>query len=282
MKHKLVFLALVGAVLGSCSKTSELYKRSDFNSPIFDENYYTNWDGVNEFKTTTVNAHFSNLNSETSHGEVKLTNGNIDYNPNKYVYRDDFSIDNANTFGYNYCLSKTATNKEFKYGITSKLFDGRVWCDHLFQLSRVQVDKSGFAMKFSKYLVNARYLAFSVRGGTDYADPNAFKDEKSNKQISINFTWSFYRKIDDNYEKVSFNLPKVSIPVDDNTTTALVSFMPFLDEDFSSYVNGAEAMSFEWNCNDLNDEVTDDYTIKEKHHLALMLYEVFIGESEWR
>ena len=43
-------------------------------------------------------------------------------------------------------------------------------------------------------------------------------------------------------------------------------------------------MSFEWNSSDERlalRNVTDDYTNKEKHHLALMLYEVFIGDSTW-
>ena len=130
-------------------------------------------------------------------------------------------------------------------------------------------------MRFSKYLLNAKYLAFSARGGSDFATPLS-------KKLSFNLVWSFYRQTEVGYNKVSFKLNNIEIPVDSNSETAFVSFMPFMSEDFSYEIGASEAMSFEWSCNNLPENASDDFNEKEKHHLSLMLYEMFIGESEWR
>ena len=102
--------------------------------------------------------------------------------------------------------------------------------------------------------------------------------------MSVNFIWTFYIHVDEkNYNKVQYQLDNVKIPVDNGGNTTFVNFTPFMGDNFDE-LSGAVAMSFEWNCNDTRlaaKDLTDDYTQKEKHHLALMLYEIFIGDSTW-
>lgn len=279
MKRKILLLTLIPLALAGCSKTDELYRKSQYNSANFDENYYTNWDGVDQIEianTKNYNAQYKVQRSNVNSGVIDLKIGSQDYNENKNVYIDKYSETKEKEFGYNHALSKTADNKVFKYGVTSKLFDGRVWCELQYQLSRVQLDKSGFAMKFNKYLLDAKYLAFSLRGGTDFLDSEEF----GRHDIQIDFTWSFYRQYDDKYEKINYVFKDLVIPVDNSNETAFVycgpGFMDFVDE-----IAGSLAFSIEWSCKDLPENVTDDYTVKEKHHLSLMLYELFIGESVW-
>ena len=279
MKHKILLLCLVSLSLVGCSKTGELYGKSQYNSVNFDDNYYTNWDEVNEIEignTKNYNMQFKVQKSKENSGVIDLKIGSQNYNPNNNVYRDGLSESKENEFGYNNSLSKTTENKEFKYGVTSKLFDGRVWCEGLYNLSRVQLDKSGFAMRFSKYLLDAKYLAFSIRGGTDFKNSEEF----GRHNITIDLYWSFYHLLGDSYEKVCYRFNNLNIPVDNNTETAFVYAGPgFMD--FSDEIVNSEAFSIEWSCHDLPENVTDDYTVKEKHHLSLMLYELFIGESVW-
>lgn len=278
MKRKLICLSIVCLALTGCSKTDELYGRSQYNSSVFDENYYTTWDGVDLINTKEIIGLYSQIKIQKDNEIIDLKNGANDYNPNKLVYIS--TADKNKEFGYNYCLSKTSNNKVFKYGVISKLFDGRVSCEGLYQLSRVQLNKTGFAMKFKKKLLNAKYLAFSVRGGSDFEEP-------LNRHLSFDLVWSFYRPVNqnaqDDFYKVSFKLNNIQIPVDMSSKTAFVSFMPYLAEDFSHEIGESEAMSFEWscNCNNLPENTSDDFNEKEKHHLSLMLYEMFIGESEW-
>lgn len=269
MKRKLLCLGIACLALTGCSKTNELYGRSQYNSSVFDENYYTYWNGVDKINAKEVECQYSQLKVQKSNEIIILKNGENDYNPNKLPYVSSLNKDKE--FGYNNCLSKSTKNKEFKYGITSKLFDGRVTCEGLYQLSRVQLNKTGFAMQFTKYLINAKYLAFSVRGGSNFETP-------LNRDLSFDLVWSFYRKTG---YKASFILKNIQIPVDSNSETAFVSFMPFMGEDFSHEINMSYGMSFEWYCINLPENTSDDFNDKEKHHLSLMLYEMFIGESEW-
>lgn len=280
MKQKILFLCLVSLTLVGCSKTSELYGKSQYNSVNFDENYYLNWDKVDEIEINNrpinYNVDYKVQKSNENSGVIDLKIGSQNYNPENDVYIDKYAEVHDKEFGYNHCMSKTTNNKDFKYGVTSKLFDGRVWCEGLYNLSRVQVNKSGFAMRFTKYLLDAKYLAFSVRGGTDFLDSEEF----GRHNITIDFVWSFYRLNGDAYERINYNFKNLNIPVDNNTETAFVFAGPgFMD--FAYEIGKSEAFSIEWSCYDLPDNVTDDYRIKEKHHLSLMLYELIIGESVW-
>ena len=274
MNKKCILLILTTLALTSCAKTRELYPGDAYNSPIFDENYYVEWDGINNLAISNqVDMPYSNLN--------------LCYDRDNKVVIGTTEIENytwggvkETQFGYNNNLSKV--EKKFAYGVTSKLFDGRVRCEQQYQKSRVQVDKSGFAMYFPKSLVSAKYLGFACRGGTDFPQGEEFPTS----DLKANFVWSFYiHKENGEYDKISYKLNEVPIHTDfdDGGNTTFINFTPSFGDNFDE-LNGAVAMSFEWSTNDprlASRNLTDDYTQKEKHHLALMLYEVFIGDSTW-
>ena len=271
MNKRISILLLAGCVLAGCAKTRLLYDENAYNYPEFDKNYYVEWEDIKDLSisntvTLSKTPHFS-----ASEGEVQIGDRKIDGYTWGGVKEEQF--------GYNHNLSKT--EKKFSYGITSKLFDGRVRCEGLYQKSRVQLDKTGFAMYFPKSLVSTKYLGFACRGGTDFPSGEEF----SHTDLNIDFTWSFYIHLDDGtYNKVSYTLEDVKIPVDNGGNTSFVNFVPGLYQSEFDELQGAVAMSFEWKADDVRLEarnLTDDYSQKEKHHLALMLYEVFIGDSIW-
>ena len=269
MNKKPFIFHLVAFTLSGCAKTNLLYGENAYNSPVFDENYYLEWEGVKELDKkldSTQAGAYTNL-WYSSENKIFINGEEI----KEYTW----SGDKAKQFGYNNNLSKI--EKDFSYGVTSKLFDGRVRCEGLYQKSRVQLDKSGFAMFFPKLLVSAKYLGFGCRGGTTYPDQR-FKSDK----LKINFTWSFYIHLENGkYHKVTYKLNNVEIPVDNGGNTAFVNFSPYLSKDFSELM-GAAAMLFTWEAADpLPTDLTDNYKDKTKEHLALMLYEVFIGDSTW-
>ena len=270
MNKKSPLLLLAVIALTGCAKTNLLYDEFAYNFTEFDKNYYTEWEDIKSLEVVnSTNMLYSNLYS--SDGDDVVIGGVKD---EKYTWGGT----KENQFGYNNNLAKI--EKKFSYGITSKLFDGRVRCEQLYQKSRVQLDKSGFAMYFPKSLVSAKYLGFACRGGTDFPAGEEF----AHNDLKVTFIWSFYLHRDDGkYDMIVYNLQDVSIPVDNGGNTAFVNFTPYVGNNFDE-LYGAVAMSFEWCSNDsrlLERELTDDYTQKEKHHLALMLYEVFIGDSIW-
>ena len=270
MNKRIPLLLLAGVALASCAKTNLLYDENAYNYVEFDKNYYTEWEDIKSLPVDTPIV-FSNPSS------LRYSDDNTIVIGGKTIEEYKWNGTHDEQFGYNNNLSKI--EKKFSYGITSKLFDGRVRCEGLYQKSRVQLDKTGFAMYFPKSLVSAKYLGFGCRGGTDYPAGQEF----SHKDLLVNFVWSFYIHLDnDQYRQIQYKLDNVKIPVDNGGNTTFVNFVPFLNETFDELA-GAVAMSFEWNCVDprVPEELTDDYTQKEKHHLALMLYEVFIGDSTW-
>ena len=196
MKRKTIFIALISLCLTGCVKTNELYGRSQYNSVNFDDNYYTSWSGVDKNLYSELNLEVVNYKNQKVSYDPKpeildLDFGVENFNPNGLYYRDLSDKKEETEFGYNNCLSKTTNNKEFKYGIISKLFDGRMWCEGRFQLSRVQLNNSGFAMNFSKKLQKTEYISFSLRGGTNFKD-----HEFGETSIDIDISLSFYRKQD--------------------------------------------------------------------------------------
>jgi len=272
MNKRFPILLMSVIALTSCAKTKLLYDDNAYNHPEFDLNYYTEWEGIDELSIS--NEYYGSYSYLSYSAGSTVTIGGVENQ--EYSWNGD----EEKQFGYNNNLSDI--EKKFSYGVTSKLFDGRVRCESLYQKSRVQLDKSGFAMYFPKQLISTKYLGFACRGGTDYPEGQEF----SHDDLNVNFEWSFYIHLNTSeYNKITYKLNNVKIPVDNGGNTAFVNFSPFIEETFTD-LYGAVAMSFKWHVNDdekmaTRPDLTDDYTQKEKHHLALMLYEVFIGDSVW-
>lgn len=266
--------------LASCAKTNLLYGENAYNSPVFDKNYYDEWDGVDQLDKKLQDnygfiTNFSCDDYVPKDSKEKVKEVYVNGKTQKGYY---WNGDKEKQFGYNHNLSKI--EKSFNYGITSKLFDGRVRCESLYQKSRVQVNSTGFAMYFPKMLTSAEYLGIGCRGGSDYPDQRF-----SNNKLNIQLTWSFYIHLsNEKYNKVSY-IVDAQIPVDNGGNTAFINFSIPHHE-----IPGAVAMSLTWKCTDAaklaeHPDLTDNYKTKDKtkkHHLALMLYEVFIGDSTWR
>ena len=269
--------------LAGCAKTNLLYGENAYNSAVFDENYYTEWEGVKELDKKLEREDVGNYWNLVSDDYVpdpgqKAKQVTVNGKLQKGYY---WNGDKEKQFGYNHNLSKV--EKGFNYGVTSKLFDGRVRCESLYQKSRVQLDRSGFAMYFPKMLVSATYLGLGCRGGTDYPKGEEF----AHKDLQIELTWSFYIHLDNGkYNRVNYVI-NAEIPVDNGGNTAFISFGEYFSN-VMTQLQGAVAMSLTWKCTDPRmktekTDLSDNYKSKtKKHHLALMLYEVFIGDSVWR
>jgi len=275
MNKKFPILFLTIFALVGCAKTRLLYDENAYNYPQFDKNYYVEWEGVNNLPIT-----------ETKYSETGSVFNLCDQNPGdpirigSTVYEEEWIGNEENSFGYKHNLAKT--EKKFSYGMTSKLFDGLVWCNGLYQKSRIQLDKTGFAMFFPKILGQAKYLGFACRGGTTLE--HGFNKGTGQPDPSFNFTWSFYIHLSsDSYRKVIFTLNDVHVPTDSGGETTFINFTPFFNNEFKELI-GAVAMSFEWEMNDsrfVEQGLTDNYKDETKEHLCVMLYEMFIGDSVW-
>ena len=124
MKKKFLLL-MIPFLLSGC-KVDRLYERNLYNSPNFDENYYTFFER---------NIQSKEVSQSTSFRKVSSLSG----------------------------LNLGETDEAFKQGILSKLYDGRIQCDGYYQRSRVQMNDKGYGTSFPKQLENAKYIALAIR-----------------------------------------------------------------------------------------------------------------------
>ncbi len=241
MKNKIVLLSLVAIALCSCSKTKELYKEHAYNSPVFDENYYTEMNGVDSLS----------ISKEINHvvkPRVKDISENI--------------TDNTNL---------GEIDSSFKYGYLSKLYDGRLKCDGYYQLSRVQLNKTGYGTFFPKQLKECATFGIAVRGGSTCEVP-------LRTELTYDLHISFYIHVSNSeqYEKVNYELSDVKITTDNGGSTQMISFFN------GGEIDGAVGMSMSFDMKEpTRINLTDDMNDKEKEHVSLMLYEVILSDSIW-
>lgn len=291
MKKRNLALIVLIPLLASCTKTKELYADYAYYSTDFMQNYYTEHNGVSELKEASRKS-FDLLKN---HG-YQSTNGakgeslqdlsccvRPEDNPNKYPW---ISSQYSDEFGRHNNL--TAIDTSFAYGYLSKLYDGRVRCEGKYQLSRVQLDKTGYSTFFPKRLENFKYFAFSLRGATDYYVDN--KPSPLTKDCRLDIHINFYKHIANSseYNVVNFNLQNVAIPCDAGGDTDLI--VVYLADDINEKerqpiyddLTDTVAMSFTFELKTTNPELSDDSKADSPYHFAVMLYEVLFPKSSWR
>lgn len=279
MRYKSLALLVLLPFIAACSKTNELYAEHAYNSSDFMDNYYSETSGVRELSINTEKTHdlvagkdfYSDSSLAHIHDEDKDEN-----QPWDAYYPDEYETE----YGRHNNLSKI--NEAFAYGYISKLYDGRVRCESLYQKSRVQIDKHGYATFFPKQLTSYKYFAFSLRGGTDFENP-------LRKDVYINVHVNFFKPIinSNKYDLVTFNFNNVVIPCDKGGNTNLVSLYlteTILGETIYKYssLEGTTAMSFSFELVTEIDTLSDDKDAETDHHFAVMLYEVLLPKSTWR
>jgi len=224
-KLKLKYLGLIvpAILLTSCGYgLSEVVFGDAYNSVNWNENYYRVWD-------QSIDVHDSEHNKITNTITTVLDKDNdyvfTSYNdpafaivePNKdnFVYDSDVKGDKA--YGKNNNLS--SIDETFKYNVTSKLFDGRMFCGGGYEKVRVQVApknnpneksglKDGFGRLFKKELKTADYFAMNFKCCVDFKTPSeVILEHKS--EIDLKLT--FYIKNSNGYtaHEVTYHLANV-------------------------------------------------------------------------
>ena len=268
MKKKYLVLPLVALVLVGCRKTDESFEAGRYNSPIFDQNYYLEWNGL---KVKDENG------NDTEELNIKI--GKIENFPYLSVTTQDVTSFNDPLNGAE-VHNLISEEDKFSYGYLSKLYDGKLKCDGIHQtMLRVQLNKTGYGTFFPKEFITSESFAFALRGATtiDYAS-----DTERVKSVYINAVFKFYvrRENTNIYDQYNMSFDNLEIQSDNHGATTYVSCLADMD-----IITGADAMSFEYSLVDPSQytkwDVTDDYTVKEKEHFAVMMYEVLFPHSKW-
>lgn len=286
-KRYLTFLMLI-PFLASCSKTSELYVDYAYNSPDFMKNYYNETKGIRDLGIASYESH--TMLPGLGYTSTDSLSGILEEdNQEGYIWNAGYYEDYDKEYGRNNNLTKI--DESFAYGYLSKLYDGRVRCESKFQLSRVQLDKHGYATYFPKKLVNYKFFAFSLRGATDYENTYSSPSPLAGT-VYVDITINFYKHITNSseYNVVNFTLPNVPIPCDSGGDTNLVTVYLASDNNnngviertYHYLIEDTVAMSFEYELKTTREDLTDDASVEKDHHFAVMLYEVMFPKSTWK
>lgn len=309
---------MVFALAGCHRPVNELYEANAFNTGRFMNNYYTSWNGVDKIdikeeniKTFNVTPYVEDRDRATDEIEGLKEGDQLDKNGELLSWKND-DPDYNKEDGYGPYNSLINYDSEFAYGYLSKLYDGRVRCDGYQALSRVQLDKVGYATYFPKALSTYKYFGFAVRGGTDcsksfYETEQDPSDPQKLVQVpyfpELDYDISFIRH-DLNtgvYSKFVFHISDLVTQTNNGGKTSFIFFYfeDILREEYgdawNTVLQDTIAMSFTFKLKNYYQEKYEHrnptsykYLVDDKNdttestaHFALMLYEVMFPGATW-
>lgn len=314
-------------VLTSCGYgLKEVYKGVPYASSDFEANYYDVWKNEINYKNISSSKITKSetervLDVEKDKVFTKMTtssqyakgefDSNFQYceprcksNNTLYAYTYDKSEPtkamNINGVDYNQiaygpAVKLSSVDKSFKYGVSSKLFDGQMFCNGDFQNSRTQVGPSnkgthnGFGLTFEKECSYSEYFMCNFKCSviTDQSQNLGFQ------RTDLTLKLGFYLKNDTGYTYVPVSFRITNVP----TNSGDDHFLEPYSGRFESYVcfgfklfdgspaseqclnlNRLAGFSFEYIHN--GDSYSDEHAGENISH-AVMLYEISLPHSTW-
>lgn len=270
-KYLKSFILLACLTLTSCrGELNEIFNGDEYNNPVFKENYYYERPAILEDEERIIKK-----------DAIQLMPGDfsISYEDDSLYYLDENIYSTSYTsYGDLYKLSNV--DESFKYGYLSKLYDGEMFCNGRYQLSRVQVGEEGFATLFDKELYTYDYFAMNFKCAANFDDGTPIGSHFSHIELRI----SFYIRNGINFIEVP-----IIIDIDEIPTNAVETNSPktytFLAFDLHKNLNGIDftrLCGYSIGYKYISDEVLDNSENKNKEsEYALMLYEVLFPNSTW-
>lgn len=268
----LYFIPLI--FLTSCGAYKDyLVPGNKYNSPVFVENYYTHWD--KELKNATKVA-----SKDVTDASITKFNDLDKIDPN--IASGVVRYSDAEEYGSDYKMNNI--DDSFNYGYQSKLFDGRVICGGLYQLSRVQTKDTGFSIRFSKESSSLHYFAMQFKSTTDNTkqtyvlneDYYATTDSELFHNSTIELNVTLYQRTNNGIVAHPY-VATIEYINNDTNNGGRYTFFAFSleDEDLSRIIGVSVSYTYEdplinWN---KTKGVDIDY--------ALFLYEMFLPYTSW-
>lgn len=295
--NKKLFLLIPTLLLTSCGYgLKEVYDGVPYNSPVFEENYFDVWhDKINpSHKKYSVNK----IEEEHTIGEDDLPFTSLEdenfklLDPNfiNYEYTYDIVKPEGDKKAYGPSVKLSGYDNSFKYGVSSKLFDGQMFCNGHYQNARTQIrpasenSHGGFGLLFAKECSNASYFMMNFKC-------SLITDKNQNLgyvESNIKFKISFYLRNGDGYTQVPLYYSINNVP----TNSGDDHFLPPFAQREDMYVclgfnlkNNAYiptsrlcGISIEYEL--LSDTYSPSHPDENISH-AVMLYEISFPYTSW-
>lgn len=289
-KFKLLFLAIPSLVLSSCRYgLKEIYIGQNFNSPIFEENYYRKWDSslsrIDNRETYNLTA---NDKVFTTYNEFLDLNIDLDAKNKGLNYKEDYETSDVSLvdIGYGPTKKMTRIDSSFKKGYISKLFDGQMFCNGKFQLARVQIDHTGFGKLFEKEVQtsNDSYFALNFKAACDYTRSEELGEDIKPHESSLDLIVSFYMKNNkNNFDVIDTKYHLTGIPTNpseshENPTNTTLGTYIFFGFKFNFDIDHLQGISIRYE--NLTDPYVDRFSDNNLSY-SLMLYEMMMPFTTW-
>lgn len=278
--YKLIPLLVAGIALSACGYSlRELYNGDSYNSPNFLENYYSvkesSFDNAKLSKKTELNSNQVFLKfGDEKFKELVPSYDSYDYkDQKKWLYSD------KKFYGEEVKMSKF--DDTFKYGMISKLFDGQLFCDGDYQLSRMQLNETGFSTKFKKEGSNFDYFMMNFKGATVLKTPDGCKIVPESFMMNVNLDLKVYMNSDSGliYEEITCPISFKANNIDTESQYFCFGFSMKNDFSFERVVGvslGYELTSLEMISGSL---IAVDPSL---YYTSMFLYEMSMPNSIWR
>ena len=290
---KLLILVPIFSLTACGYSLREIYDGNAYNSGVFAENYYRDWDeAIKEGSNKVTVKEDIRLEKEKHHVFTSYKDSNFQYcekNYDSYVYDDQILLEEGDTPAYGDQKKLSSIDDSFKYGYVSKLFDGNMFCNGRYQLARVQIDEGGFGKLLNKELSQFDFFAMNFKASLDYTYRSFFKTESK-----IDLHIGFYLKSGDD----SYTLKTVSYVIDNVPTNSTdghdenhYTFFGFkLDKEYID-IERCCGISVTYDLLDVTGRYRDEGSstvVMDFNELksagvdhALMIYEILLPNSTW-
>ncbi len=272
----------------------EVYNGVPYNSPNFFENYFNVWKkDINPYASgNKINDKKDDYLLDTAKDKVFTSFYDVNFHDcepkwGDYLYTyDKVAPEEEGKKAYGPSIRLINYDDSFRYGVTSKLFDGQMFCNGDFQNSRTQVEPTnndsskGFGVLFSKESNDASYFMMNFKCSVITKESQNLVSGKSDLKITV----SFILKNDKGYTYI----PVVGTVSDVPTNSGDDHFMPPFSGRDSMYtcygfslanINHNRLIGFSIQYEKLSDTVSPNYSEQTYH--AMMLYEVSFPYTNW-
>ena len=296
-------------VLTSCGYgLKEVYKGIPYASSDFDKNYYDVWKDEINYKSgsSKITKTETERVLEDDKDKVFTKTYDVENKVNyfkycepaweKYAYTYDKSEPSeGDKKAYGPAVRLSDVDKSFKYGVSSKLFDGQMFCNGDFQNSRTQVGPSnkgthnGFGLTFERECSYSEYFMCNFKC-------SVITDQSQNlgyQTTDLTLKLGFYLKNDTGYTYIPVTYRIKDVP----TNSGDDHFLEPYSGRYTSYIcfgfklfDGSQASESCLNLNRLagfsfeyihnGDSYSDAHAGENISH-AVMLYEVSLPHSTW-
>lgn len=289
--YKLFLLLPVFSLTACGYSLRELYSGNIYNDPVFENNYYRDWDNsIKEGSGKLVASREYSLSKEVDSVFDSYTSENfslVEKEKNKYGYYDTLQATEGKNPAFGDSFKMSSIDSSFKYGYISKLFDGQMFCNGDHQLARVQIDENGFGKLFQKELGQFDYFAMNFKASFDFTVKSF--NSKSNSKIKLHV--GFYTRNSENkYEltDVTYTLNNVPTNTGDSKDRNCYIFFGFSLKNID--ISRCCGLSVTYDLLDATavypsneGDVTLNFEQIKSEQIdhSLMLYEVLLPRSTW-